>query len=153
VLKPSKCFIISILVFSFFCLMSRIDFIVHGVLYSYNLRFSYEWANEYWIIYGSLFVLFSVVMALMYWWSSNKTSRDAKISMGLFATINLLVIGGLEDLMLYVFWANGLPPNNVVWWWIPLCGLLGTWNSSMQVAFFALSCSILVSLWFYVLRK
>ena len=53
----------------------------------------------------------------MYWLGSNRTLKDLKISLGLFATVNILMIGGLQDLMFFTFWTNGLPPDNVVWWW------------------------------------
>jgi hypothetical protein len=129
------------------------DYIVHGILYRYGLQFSYEWANEYWIIYTSLFIFCSIVMALMYWLGSNKTSKDRKISTGLFATIIILMIGGLQDVLFYVFWGNGLPPDNIVWWWTSWSHYFGTWNSSMQVALTVLTCSVTVPLWLHILRE
>lgn len=140
-------------VLSFFCLMSRIDFIVHRTLYHYGLKFSYEWANEYWITYTATFILFSVVMGLMYWLSSNKTAKDLKISFGLIVTINLLMIGGLQDVMFYVLWAGGLPPNNVTWWWVPWARLFGIWNSLTQVILTVFASSITAFLWINIFRK
>jgi hypothetical protein len=151
--SASKGFAVAVSIFSFFCLMSRLDFIVHGILYRYGLQFSYEWANEYWATYAFAFIFFSVVMGLMYWLGSNKTSTDAKISLGLFATINILMVGGLQDLMFYVFWEKGLPPDSVTWWWSPLSHIFGTWNSSMQITLTVLACLITVPLWTYIVRK
>jgi hypothetical protein len=148
-----KGFAAAISIFSFFCLMSRMDYIVHGILYRYGLQFSYNWANEYWAIYTSLFVFCSIAMALMYWLGSNKTSKDLKISIGLLATINILMIGGLQDLLFYTLWGNGLPPDNIIWWWTPLSHYFGTWNSSMQVALTVLTCSATVPLWLYILKN
>jgi hypothetical protein len=149
----SKGFAVAIAIFSFFCLMSRMDFIVHGILYRYGLQFSYEWANEYWAIYVFSFTFFSVVMGLMYWLGSDRTLKDLKISLGLFATVNILMIGGLQDLMFFTFWTNGLPPDNVVWWWSPFSQFFGTWNSSMQITITILACFVTVPLWMCVLRK
>ena len=151
--KALKGFVIAILIFSFFCLMSRMDYIVHNVLYRYGLQFSYEWANEYWTIYASLFVFCSIAMAIMYWLGSNKTSKDLRISVGLFATVNMLMIGGLQDLLFFVLWGNGLPPDNVVWWWAPLSHYFGVWNSSMQIALVVATCSLTVPLWLHILRE
>jgi hypothetical protein len=149
----SKSFAVVLTIFSFFCLMSRMDFIVNGVLYRYGLQFSYEWATEYWAVYTLSFIFFSATVGFMYWLGSNKTSRDLKISLGLFVTVNLLMIGGLQDLMFFIFWANGLPPDNVVWWWSPFIRFFGIWNSSMQIIFTISVCFVNVPLWMYILRK
>ncbi|MFQ6068628.1 MAG: hypothetical protein ACE5KD_03695 [Candidatus Bathyarchaeia archaeon] len=148
-----KGFAVALSIFTFFCLMSRIDFIVHGTLYRHGLQFSYEWANEYWAIYTAIFVVFSVIIGVIYWLGSNKSVEDLKFSIALIATVNILMIGGLQDIMVYVFWAGGLPPNNVVWWWVPWNYLLGTWNSFMQIILATLTVFLTVFLWIRMLRK
>jgi hypothetical protein len=133
--------------------MSRIDFIVNGILYNYGLTFSYEWALGYWITYILIFVIFSITVSFIYWFGSNKTLRDQKISIALLITINSLMVGGLQDIMFYVFWAGGLPPNHVVWWWIPWTQILGTWTSLHQVIFAILmACSTLFT-WILAMKK
>lgn len=139
--------------FLFFSLMSRIDFLVHGTLYHHGLQFSYDWAIDYWIIYTATFVVFSIIVSLMYWLGSSKTVKDFKFSLALLATVNLLMIGGVQDIMFYVFWSGGLPPNNVIWWWAPWSYLLGTWTSLMQIAFTSLMLCAAISLWIYVILK
>jgi len=52
----SKGFVVAIAIFSFFGWMSRMDFIVHGILYRYGLQFSYEWANPYWTFTRTIYV-------------------------------------------------------------------------------------------------
>ena len=148
-----KAFVLVFLIFLFFCLMSRIDFVINGMLYNYGLRFSYEWALGYWITYVLAFVVFSITISFTYWYSSNKTAKDLRFSIALFVTINALVVGGLQDIMFYVFWAGGLPPNNVVWWWTPWAYILGTWTSLHQIGFAALMiCGILFS-WILAVKK
>ena len=69
---------IAVLILSFFCIMSRIDFIVHGTLYDYGLHFSYDWALEYWVLYPAAFVIFALAAGFMFWLGSGKTPRDLK---------------------------------------------------------------------------
>jgi hypothetical protein len=56
----------ALLIFAFFCIMSRIDSIVHRTLYGCGLRFSYEWASGYWPCYDVCFILFSIIITVMY---------------------------------------------------------------------------------------
>jgi len=114
--------------------MSRIDFIVHNTLYSYGLQFSYEWANNYWFTYNTIFLIFGVALGSVFWVSSNKTRKDLKLSLALIGTITLLTVGGLQDIMFFVLWGGGLPHSSVVWWWMPWAGIVGTWNSLAQIA-------------------
>jgi len=138
-------------IFLYFCLLSRIDFIVHGDLYHYGLQFSYEWANEYWITYFTAYTYFSIVIGFIYWLASKKTRKDLKVSMGLTATVNLLQIGGLADIIFFSLWAKGLPPDNVVWWWTPWCQIFGTWTTSMQIILMALMSLAAVFMWIRIL--
>jgi len=89
----------------------------------------------------------------MYWLGSNKTKRDKHISYGLVATVNVLVIGGLQGIMFFALWGKGLPPDNVVWRWIPWNGLFGVWISSMQVTLTAVALSATMLLWARILKR
>jgi len=144
---------IALLVLSFFCIMSRIDFVVHGTLYDYGLQFSYEWALEYWVLYPAAFVIFALAAGLMFWLGSSKTPRDLKISAAITATIIILMIGGLQDVMFFVLWAGGLPPADVVWWWNPWRYILGSWSSVSQIASMLLALSATILLWTQTIRK
>jgi hypothetical protein len=137
-----KALSLALLILLFFCLMSRIDYVVNADLYNYGLSFSYDWARGYWVTYSAVFVVFAVAVSCAYWFGSVKTRRDAKISISILATIVLLMVGGLQDVMFFVFWGGGLPATDVVWWWSPWISLVGTWNSVIQIGFMALmSCA------------
>ena len=133
--------------------MSRIDFIVHATLYDHGLRFSYDWASEYWMIYTVTFVVFSAATSLMYWLGSAKTARDLRFSLALLATVNILMIGGLQDIMFYILWYGGLPANNIVWWWVPWSHILGTWTSTTQVILASIALMTTGLLWKLVAGK
>jgi hypothetical protein len=141
------------LILAFFALMSRIDYIVNGTLYSYGLRFSYDWAEGYWSTYFSVYVVFSIVVASAYWLGSNKTRTNLKYSIALFLTIILLAAGGVQDIMFFIFWAGGLPPSSVVWWWAPWTSLIGTWNSILQITATSLVCCAIIFIWIQATKK
>ena len=145
--------LMALMVLLFFCLMSRMDYVVNSTLYNYGLRFSRGWADGYWITYNAIFVAFALGISCAYWFGSRKTRRDLKFSIALLTTIILFTIGGLQDIMFFVLWAGGLPPNNVVWWWAPLANIVGTWNSTIQVAFTSLMVCVSVCIWLIVKRK
>ncbi len=128
-----KAFALVFFIFLFFLFMSRIDFIVNSVLYNYGLVFSYNWANTYWLTYNFTFVVFSAMASFVYWLGSRKTSCDKKVVVALLVTINLLALGGLQDILYFSIWAGGLPVNSVVWWWSQWKGVFGTWNSLLQL--------------------
>jgi hypothetical protein len=148
-----KATVFALLILMFFCFMSRIDYTVNGLLYNYGLRFSYDWAIQYWITYGSTFVVFSVILGWAYWFGSNKTTRDLKVSFALVATVNFLALGGLQDIMFFVFWSGGLPPANIVWWWVPWERVLGTWNSLTQISLASLMICSTAFTWRLALKK
>jgi len=135
----------------YFCLLSRLDFIVHQDLYRYGLQFSYEWANDYWITYFASYAYFSLVLGFIYWLASNRTRNDLKVSVGLAITVNLLQIGGLADIIFFSLWAGGLPPDSVMWWWMPWYQIFGVWTSSMQIVLMAFMSLIVASMWIKIL--
>jgi hypothetical protein len=148
-----KAILLAVLVLLFFGLMSRMDYIVNSTLYSYGLRFSYNWAWEYWITYNAIFIAFALVVSFAYWFGSHKTRRDMKFSFALLITIVLLAVGGLQDVIFFVFWGGGLPPSNVVWWWVPWINLIGTWNSVIQIIFTTLAFGASICTWLLATKK
>ncbi|MFQ5999151.1 MAG: hypothetical protein ACE5J6_00095 [Candidatus Bathyarchaeia archaeon] len=142
---------VALSIFLYFCLLSRIDFIVHGDLYHYGLQFSCEWANEYWITYFVAYAYFSIVIGFMYWLASNRTRKDLKVSLGLIATVNLLLIGGLADIIFFGLWAGGLPPDSIVWWWVPWYQIFGVWTSSIQIVLMVFMSLVVVFMWIKIL--
>jgi hypothetical protein len=145
--------ILAVLILGFFVLMSRIDYTVHSIMYNYGLRFSYDWANQYWIAYDATFVVFSLIVGYAYWFGSRKTKRDLKVAAALLLTINLLALGGLQDIMFFVLWSGGLPPSSVVWWWVPWTQIIGTWNSLTQVGLTTLAACLSSVTWMITLRR
>jgi hypothetical protein len=133
--------------------MARIDFVVNSTLYNYGLIFSYGWANDYWTAYNAAFVVFSVMVGFIYWFGSRKTTCDKKIVVALLVTINLLAIGGLQDVLYFTLWAGGLPPNNIVWWWSEWIAIFGTWNSWIQVTFTLTMIGISLFTWTLALHQ
>jgi hypothetical protein len=148
-----KAILLAILVLLFFCLMSRMDYVVNSTLYDYGLRFSYDWAGEYWVTYNAIFVAFALAVSCAYWFGSHKTRRDMKFSIALLVTIVLFTLGGLQDVMFFVLWGGGLPPSNVVWWWVPWTNLIGTWNSAIQVGFTTLMFGASICTWILATKK
>jgi len=140
-------------IFLFFLFMSGLDFIVHKVLYNYGLQFSFEWAHFYWWLYGCTFLIFSGVVSLIYWLSSNKSGRDFKVCLGLFLSIILLFWGGLTDVLWFIFWDGGLPSNDVVWWWMPWYAIFGFWNSLLQLALLCSTVLVTCLLWVLVFKR
>lgn len=147
-----KVFGVSVLVFLFFGLMSRIDFIVHSTLYNYGLQFSYQWANEYWIVYCVLFFNFSFLVGFMYWLGSNKNERDRKVSIALTVSMSLLALAGTADIMVFVLWVGRLPPENVMWWWAPWYHIFGVWTTFMQLVFTSIIFMVIAFMWVQILN-
>ena len=144
---------LAILIGLFFGIMSRIDFLVNSTLYEYGLVFSYEWANIYWLTYGLVYVIFSLVIAFVYWFGSPKTTGDKKIVAALLISINVLALCGLQDVLFFVLWAEGLPPNNLNWWWSMWTSVFGTWNSQMQVTLTTIAFGISLLSWVLALHQ
>jgi len=147
-----KCFALCFLVFLFFVLMSGLDFVVHRVLYGYGLRFSFDWAVFYWNFYASVFFVFGVVAGFVYWLGSDRSRRDVGISLGLFLSVCLLFLGGLADVLWFVFWGGGLPGDDVVWWWSPWYRIFGYWNCFNQLVLLFGVSIVIVLFWVFVLR-
>jgi hypothetical protein len=131
--------------------MSGLDFVVHRVLYSYGLRFSYDWAVGYWSIYGCAFFVFAAVVGFVYWLGSDRTKKDCKVSFGLFLSVFLLSLGGLQDVAWFVIWGGGLPANDVVWWWMPWFNVFGFWNSSAQLCLLGAVFAVIGLFWIRIL--
>ena len=140
-----------LLVLLFFVFMSGLDFVVHRVLYSYGLRFSYDWAVAYWILYGCVFFVFSVAVGFIYWLASDRSRRDVKIGLSLFLSVCLLSLGGLQDVFWFVFWGGGLPQDGIVWWWMPWFRLFGFWNSGLQLCLLGLVSGVIGLVWTVIL--
>jgi len=139
------------LVLVFFVLMSGLDFVVHRVLYGYGLRFSFDWAVGYWVVYWCVFVVFGVVVGFVYWLGSGRSGRGVRVGLGLGLSVFLLCLGGLQDVFWFVFWGGGLPGDGVVWWWVPWFGLFGFWDSGLQLWLLLVMFGVVCLVWVVVL--
>jgi len=101
---------------------------------------------------GFVVFVFSVVVGFVYWLGSNKSRKDAEISLCLFLSVYLLFLGGLEDVLWFVFWGGGLPSCDVVWWWMPWFGIFGFWNSAAQLFLLGVVSVVVGLFWVLVLR-
>jgi hypothetical protein len=146
-----KWLLLCFLVFLFFVLMSGLDFVVHRVLYGYGLRFSYDWAVGYWIVYWCVFLVFSVVVGFVYWVGSGKGRGDVRVGLGLSLSVFLFSLGGLQDVFWFVFWSGGLPGDGVVWWWMPWFRVFGFWNSGLQLCLLGSVFVVVGLVWIVVL--
>ena len=131
----------------FYIFISGIDFIVHGVLYSYGLTFSYEWAMPYWILLAIVIFVFAIATGIAYWSGSDKSGIDKIEAICIISSISLLNIGGLLDILVYIFWQRMIPPNNLVWWWSPWYYVFGFWDFGLQLLFFTTICIIILLIW------
>lgn len=61
-------------------LLTRVDLIVHGTLYSYGLQFSYDWANPYWIYIRVVDALLIVSVSLSAFALALDVVRSRKLS-------------------------------------------------------------------------
>lgn len=137
----------------FFALMSKIDFIVHSTLYSYGLKFSYDWANTYWLTYSLVYSAFGLTMAFCYYAGSSKQFQNKKVAFAIFCSINVLAICGLQDLLFFLLWAGSLPSGALVWWWSMWTYVFGTWNSQMQLALTGLGFVLIAATWLLTFYK
>jgi hypothetical protein len=147
----SKGLALCFLIFLFFVFMSGLDFVVHRVLYSYGLRFSYDWAVFYWDIYGCVFLIFGVVVGFVYWLGSDRRWKAVKVSVCLFLSVYLLFLGGLADVFWFVLWGGGLPSGDVLWWWMPWFRIFGFWNSFAQLCLLSVVFTVVGLFWIWIL--
>lgn len=104
-----------------FCvlLLTRFDFLINHVLYSFGLVFSKAWYTEYQILYSLLYQI--LIFALTGY------TKNAK----LFVFFECFVLTRTQDLVYFGLWETGFPSGN--WDWIIFNELLGFWNTQSQV--------------------
>ena len=104
-----------VLVLAFFLCTSYFDYVVHGMLYSYGLRFDFAWAYPYWISYGLFYVIF--ILALRSWLAF------------------LLWAGFFQDILTVAVWQRQ-HDWLTTWWWHPFTLWFGAeWNLLCQTVF------------------
>ena len=106
-------------IFSFSILMlTRLDFLVNNIFYSFGLIFSEEWYQEYTILYFLAYQLV-VIVILAY-------TRNLK----LFFFFKVFVLTSTQDLIYFGLWQGGFPTHE--WIWMIQYRILGFWNTTTQ---------------------
>lgn len=108
-----------LLIATMFVLLTRLDFLVNGMLYEHGLRFSETWYWEYWLLCGLTYQL--VIVCLSLW---NRSLR-------LFFALEILVLCSVQDLFFFGLWVGSFPSSQ--WSWMVYYKLLGFWNTTNQV--------------------
>ncbi len=70
-------------------LLTRVDLIVNGTLYSYGLQFSYDWANPYWTYIRVVDVLLIVSVSLSAFALALDLARSRKLSAASVAEVSV----------------------------------------------------------------
>ena len=97
-----------------FVLLAYLDYIVHDVLYSYGLQFSFAWATPYWTVYSLIFLSVCIL---------------SKSYLGL-----LLFLGQFQDLIMFMGFSQDFSAR--LWTWTPYYLVLGLqWNVYTQLIF------------------
>ena len=105
-------FFVSVLV------LTRMDYIVHQVLYNYGLVFSYAWASDYWILYA---LCYQLVILFLFLWTQNKK---------LLIATEAFVLTATQDLIFFGLWCGWFPTTD--WVWMPQYVILGFWSTQNQ---------------------
>lgn len=115
------------------------------------LGFDVEWAWSCLEVVSVLFFGFAVAVGFIYWLASDRSRRDVKVGFGLFLSVFLFSLGGLQDVFWFVFWGGGLPGDGVVWWWMPWFRVFGFWNSGLQLCLLVSVFAVVGLVWVVVL--
>jgi hypothetical protein len=106
-----------------FCLavlsLTRLDFLVNNVLYSFGLTFSEAWHQEYSILYFLVYQLL-IFTLLVY-------TRNLK----LFLFFQVFVLTSTQDLVYFGLWQGSFPVHQ--WVWTAEYKLFGFWNTANQL--------------------
>ena len=105
-----------------FCLavlsLTRLDFVVNNILYSYGLTFSEAWHQEYSILYFLAYQL--LIFTLLAY------TRNLK----LFMFFQVFVLTSTQDLIYFGLWQGSFPAHE--WVWTAEYKILGFWNTTSQ---------------------
>ena len=127
--------------------VTRIDFIVHNVLYQYGLNFSYEWASSYWAMLGNVFILVSALIVIAYLMGAKEINKHT-LSIGLLLGFSVYALGVNLDLLWFTVFLGELPVLSEHWWWMPMDGFLGVkWTTLHQILYTLAFNVTMIGLW------
>jgi hypothetical protein len=113
-------------------LLTRLDFLVNNILYSFGLTFSETWYQEYGALYFLAYQL--VIFALLAY------TRNLK----LFAFFQVFVLTSTQDLVYFGLWEGSFPSHE--WVWMVYYRIFGFWNTTSQILLSASSLSSIMIL-------
>jgi hypothetical protein len=113
-------------------LLTRLDFLVNNILYSFGLTFSETWYQEYGALYFLAYQL--VIFALLAY------TRNLK----LFAFFQVFVLTSTQDLVYFGLWEGSFPLHE--WVWMVYYRIFGFWNTTSQILLSASSLSSIMIL-------
>ena len=123
-----------------FCLavlsLTRLDFLVNNLLYSFGLTFSEAWHQEYSILYLLAYQL--LIFALLAY------TRNLK----LFLFFQVFVLTSTQDLVYFGLWQGSFPAHE--WVWTTEYKLFGFWNTASQILLSLCSISLTLILFRFV---
>ena len=124
-------------------LMVVVDHIMHSDLYSYNLVFSYAWADPYW---AAITLLFLVVWGIVILGSTKSRRSVAMI-------VTMLGEWLAFDTFFYLFHGS-FPTNDVIWFWTGWYRFLNVqWATPHQHVYFTIIMTCIIITWAYVFYK
>lgn len=123
--------------------LTAIDFIVHNILYDFGLRFSYEWADPYWVALAMSFFVIAGLVTVVYWISDTPKKSTATL---LFFTVFGTYVAGLLDVLFWVLFDRSIP-SGVLWWspWHRIFGI--NWMAQHQLALLCVVTDLLAGGW------
>ncbi|MGD2065913.1 MAG: hypothetical protein PVI43_01925 [Candidatus Bathyarchaeota archaeon] len=113
-------------------LLTRLDYLINNVLYSFGLSYSELWHQEYGIIYSLAYQL--VIFTLLLY------TRNLK----LFVLFQAFVLTSTQDLVYFALWESSFPASD--WVWMNQYSLFGFWNTATQILLSLGSLSIILIL-------
>ena len=110
----------AIVIFSFFVLLlTRLDFLINNIFYSFGLIFSEGWYQEYTILYFLAYQL-DILVLLAY-------TRNLK----LFLFFEVFILTSTQDLVYFGFWQCSFPSHE--WVWMVQYKIFRSWNTTTQL--------------------
>ena len=120
-------------IFSFsVLLLTRLDFLINNILYTFGLTFSEGWYQEYAILY---FLAYQLVVFILLAYTRN---------LKLFAFFQVFVLTSTQDLVYFGIWEGSFPAHE--WVWMVYYRIFGFWNTASQILFSISSLSSIIIL-------
>jgi len=145
-------FLYLVLIIVLFMVWGKIDWVVYQrpdiEPASYN--FGYIQVPSYWFWMWLIHVpLTSLLVMLAFWIGAPDTDQNNLTALGLFLTILLFWMGGLEDVFYFVLNGQPFPAGEWIWfkgttvYW----AIFGTWNTPLHFLWLGFFCFLVFLTW------